>query len=158
MEPVCDARERAEAHADTRDVSVVRTNQTAVSTLALPRPELVPVEALRPYARNARTHSKRQINEIARSIDLFGFNNPVLIDASHTVLCGAGRLSKQRALIKALTAKALQGDTKALASLLSLHARMAAELPDDQDDAVHPDELAILRRFAPELLKPRKSK
>ena len=33
---------------------------------------------LRPYARKARTHSKKQVKQIARSINRFGFTNPVL--------------------------------------------------------------------------------
>ena len=35
---------------------------------------------LRPHPRNARTHSKRQIRQIARSIETFGFTNPILIN------------------------------------------------------------------------------
>ena len=35
---------------------------------------------LKPNPRNARTHSRRQIRQIADSIAAFGFNNPVLID------------------------------------------------------------------------------
>lgn len=69
-----------------------------VQTVAFPRAELVPIEALKPYPRNARTHSKRQIDEIASSIHRFGFVNPVLIDASRTVLCGNGRLAAARKL------------------------------------------------------------
>ena len=37
--------------------------------------------ALRPRANNPRTHSKKQIRQIADSIREFGFTNPVLIDA-----------------------------------------------------------------------------
>jgi hypothetical protein len=40
-----------------------------------------PTGSLRPYSGNARTHSPKQIKQIARSIERFGFNNPVLIDA-----------------------------------------------------------------------------
>jgi ParB-like chromosome segregation protein Spo0J len=36
--------------------------------------------SLRPYPRNARTHSKKQIRQIAESIRRFGFTAPVLID------------------------------------------------------------------------------
>ena len=39
-----------------------------------------PTSSLRPYSGNARTHSPKQIKQIARSIERFGFNNPVLID------------------------------------------------------------------------------
>ena len=42
--------------------------------------EMVRAEALKLYARNARTHSKRQIRQIADSIERFGFVNPVLVD------------------------------------------------------------------------------
>jgi hypothetical protein len=41
--------------------------------------ELISVSKLRPYAKNARTHSKKQIRQIADSIKTFGFTNPVLI-------------------------------------------------------------------------------
>ena len=37
--------------------------------------------ALTPYRRKARTHSKKQIRQIAESIERFGFTSPVLIDA-----------------------------------------------------------------------------
>jgi ParB family chromosome partitioning protein len=40
------------------------------------------IEALIPYARNARTDSDAQIAQIAGSIREFGFTNPVLIDAA----------------------------------------------------------------------------
>jgi len=61
------------------------------------------------------------------------------------------RVSKQRALIKSLMAKSLQGDVRAAAALLSLYARIITETPEDQP--VESDELQILRRFAPRLLK-----
>ena len=42
--------------------------------------------------RNPRTHSPRQVRQIARSIESFGFNVPVLIDAGRKVLAGHGRI------------------------------------------------------------------
>jgi hypothetical protein len=42
--------------------------------------EMLSVSTLKPDARNARTHSKKQIKQIARSIERFGFCNPILID------------------------------------------------------------------------------
>ena len=39
-----------------------------------------------PNPSNARTHSPRQIEQIARSIERFGFNNPVLIDDNNKSL------------------------------------------------------------------------
>ena len=41
--------------------------------------ELKSVQSLHPYNANARTHSKQQINQIADSIQEFGFTNLVLI-------------------------------------------------------------------------------
>ena len=51
-----------------------------------------PTHSLQPYARNARTHSPKQIKQIARSIERFGFNNPLLIDDGDQILAGHGRL------------------------------------------------------------------
>lgn len=53
---------------------------------------------LKPYARNARTHSKKQIRQIARSIKAFGFLNPVLIDSEHMVIAGHGRVEAAKEL------------------------------------------------------------
>ena len=55
-------------------------------------------EALRPWARNARTHSKKQIRQIAESIRTFGFTNPVLIDEAKTILAGHGRVAAAKLL------------------------------------------------------------
>ena len=54
--------------------------------------EHLPTAALIPYARNARTHSEAQVNQIAASIDEFGFTNPVLIDADNGIIAGHGRV------------------------------------------------------------------
>ena len=42
--------------------------------------------------RNSRTHSKKQLHQIAKSIEAFGFNNPVLIDEADTIIAGHGRV------------------------------------------------------------------
>lgn len=57
-----------------------------------------PLPDLRPDPRNARRHSKKQIEKIASSIRSFGFNVPVLIDRSGSVLAGHGRLEAAQAL------------------------------------------------------------
>lgn len=56
--------------------------------------------ALKPTARNARTHSRKQILQIARSMDRFGFTSPILIDEYDGVLAGHGRLeaAKERGM------------------------------------------------------------
>jgi len=66
----------------------------------------------------------------------------------------ARRVSKQRALIKSLMAKALQGDVRATAAVLALYARVITDLPDEEDSVVEENELQILRQFAPRLLRP----
>lgn len=60
--------------------------------------EQIPPTALRPWARNARTHSKKQLRQIAQSIETFGFTNPVLIDQANTILAGHGRVEAAKML------------------------------------------------------------
>lgn len=57
-----------------------------------------PVAAPAPYARNARTHSKKQIEQIAASMRQFGFTNPILVDDQNMVVAGHGRLEAARLL------------------------------------------------------------
>jgi len=45
------------------------------------------------YERNSRTHSKKQLKKIIRSISEFGWTNPLIVDENNMVLCGAGRLA-----------------------------------------------------------------
>ena len=56
------------------------------------------LEALKPYPRNARTHSKKQIRQIAVSIETFGWTNPVLVDASGGIIAGHGRVEAAKRL------------------------------------------------------------
>ena len=56
------------------------------------------VEDLQPYAGNARTHSDKQINQIAASMRTFGFTNPVLIDGTGSIVAGHGRVAAARRL------------------------------------------------------------
>ena len=60
--------------------------------------EVLPVSQLKPHPRNARRHSKQQIAEIARSIEQFGFTNPVLIDGANGILAGHGRVAAAQSL------------------------------------------------------------
>ena len=53
---------------------------------------------LTPWAKNARKHSKKQVQQIAESIRTFGFTNPVLIDQNHTILAGHGRVAAAMSL------------------------------------------------------------
>ena len=60
--------------------------------------ETVLVSALRPYPKNARIHSKKQIRQIAKSIEKFGFNNPVLVDDDNQIIAGHGRAEAAKLL------------------------------------------------------------
>lgn len=56
------------------------------------------IDALRPYSGNARSHSKRQIRQLADSIRHFGFTNPVLITDDDSILAGHGRVMAAKQL------------------------------------------------------------
>jgi hypothetical protein len=51
-----------------------------------------PTNSIKPEPRNARTHSKKQVAEIAASVRQFGFTNPLLIDVNGVIIAGHGRL------------------------------------------------------------------
>jgi DNA modification methylase len=62
------------------------------------RIELWPIDRLRPYERNPRTHSEAQVDQIAASMVEFGWTNPILIDENAGILAGHGRLLAARKL------------------------------------------------------------
>lgn len=62
------------------------------------RIERLAPDDLRPYAGNARTHSKKQIQQIGKSIERFGFTNPVLIDDGNGIIAGHGRVLAAKAI------------------------------------------------------------
>ena len=55
--------------------------------------EVLKTSKLLPYARNSRTHSEAQVQQIAASMAEFGFTNPILIDENDQIIAGHGRLS-----------------------------------------------------------------
>src|ERR1700727_483781 len=71
--------------------------------------EKLPIGQLHSWPRNARTHSRKQIRQIAESIRRFGFTNPVLIDGENRILAGHGRVEAARELSMA-TAPCLRVD------------------------------------------------
>ena len=60
--------------------------------------EQTSILALQARDRNARTHTKRQIRQIANSIERFGFTNPILTDDNLQILAGHGRLEAAKLL------------------------------------------------------------
>ena len=105
--------------------------------------ELICIDAIKPNPRNAHTHPKKQIRQLAKSIDAFGFTQPVIIDETETLLAGHGRLeaAKLRGLkkIPAIRLRGL-GEAKKRALLLADNKiaenagwdreRLAIELPE----------------------------
>jgi len=60
--------------------------------------EYMLVHELRAYPNNARTHSRKQLRQIANSIEKFGFCNPVLIDDDKQIIAGHGRVEAAKLL------------------------------------------------------------
>src|SRR5882757_11326692 len=75
-----------------------------------------PVGDLIPDPRNARTHPKRQIEQLRASIEAFGFTNPILADPDGRIIAGHGRLQAARAMglaeVPTITLSGLTGTQK----------------------------------------------
>lgn len=56
------------------------------------------ISKLKPYAKNARTHSQAQIEMISRSIREFGWTKPIIVDEKGMVLAGHGALEAAKLL------------------------------------------------------------
>ena len=50
------------------------------------------IKELKPYKKNAKKHNKEQVEQIANSIEEFGFTQPVIIDKNNCVVAGHGRI------------------------------------------------------------------
>src|SRR5215831_1321220 len=57
-----------------------------------------PIDQLKLDPRNPRLHSRRQVRQIARSIEAFGFNVPILVNGDLKVIAGHGRVLASRDL------------------------------------------------------------
>ncbi len=57
-----------------------------------------PIDALTPYPGNPRTHSPKQIRQIADSLKRFGWTNPVLVDDTGGIVAGHGRVAAAKLL------------------------------------------------------------
>lgn len=75
--------------------NVAAGSQPAVDPLKI---ELRPLSSLKPAKRNARTHSDKQIAQIAASIEQFGFLVPILVDSNGRIVAGHGRAEAARRL------------------------------------------------------------
>lgn len=59
---------------------------------------MVPIADLKPRPNNPRTHSKKQLRQVASSITRFGWTNPVIRDESNTIIAGHGRVEAAKLL------------------------------------------------------------
>lgn len=102
------------------------------------------ITALKPYSKNARTHGKKQIRQIAESIKCFGWTNPVLIDGDGGILAGHGRVEAARLLgLTAVPTIGIDGLTAAERRAYILADNRLAELAG-WDDEVLAGELQFL--------------
>ena len=82
----------------TRSPNRNHRDQVSQSNAFDPIVEWRRIDELTPYAQNARTHTKTQVQKIAASIEEFGFTCPVLIDADGGIIAGHGRVEAARRL------------------------------------------------------------
>src|SRR5271170_5056954 len=61
-----------------------------------PPVEWAPIETLRSNPKNTRTHSRKQIRQIAASISALGFLSPAVVDDQNMILAGHGRVEAAR--------------------------------------------------------------
>jgi len=60
--------------------------------------ESLPLSAIRPDPKNPRIHDRQQVRAIARSIEAFGFNAPILVRSDNQIVAGHGRLEAAKLL------------------------------------------------------------
>src|ERR1700735_2428463 len=79
------------------EFAVTANSKPASNAARPPRTPLsvvyLPLDRLKPDPGNARRHSAKQIGQLARSIETFGFNVPVLVDGDGAVIARHGRLA-----------------------------------------------------------------
>ena len=75
-----------------------RRSAPGAATFQHPAIEMRDIDRLSPNARNARRHSRKQIRQIAASIERFGFTVPIVVDEHGTILAGHGRVEAAKHL------------------------------------------------------------
>lgn len=71
------------------------------------------IKDLKPYKKNAKKHSKEQVEQIANSIKEFGFTQPVIVDKNNEVVAGHGRiLGAKKAGLKSVPTVCLEDLTE----------------------------------------------
>jgi len=60
--------------------------------------QYIPTENLTPYQNNAKKHPEKQVQQLAASIQQFGFINPIIVNSSKEIIAGHGRLEGAKVL------------------------------------------------------------
>ncbi len=76
--------------------NIFSSSNSHLESAGAPRIEWAPIATIRPNPKNARTHSRKQIRQIAASIRKLGFLNPLIVDEANMILAGHGRLEAAR--------------------------------------------------------------
>lgn len=110
--------------------------------------EYIPVEQLKPYGRNARKHTKKDISAIAHSIEEFGFDDPIGIWSDENLIVeGHGRLQAAKKLgMQEVPCIRLDHLTDAERRAYALAHNRTAEISDWLDDILQ-DEMQSLEAF-----------
>lgn len=58
----------------------------------------LPTEKLKPYEHNAKDHDETQVSNIAKSLEKYGWQNPILLDKDNVIIAGHGRLLAAKSL------------------------------------------------------------
>jgi len=88
----------------------------------------IAIDKLTPNVRNARTHSRKQIRQIADSIAAFGFVVPIVIDEDGVIIAGHGRYAAAKLNdLKEVPAIKVQGLSEAKRRALALADNRIAE-------------------------------
>lgn len=67
-------------------------NEELLAQMQKSKIEMIEVDKLVPYARNARTHSNQQVDQIVASLKEFGYTSPILLDGGTEIIAGHGRV------------------------------------------------------------------
>jgi hypothetical protein len=76
---------------ETRMLRKLMTKHDATVTLPPRQIEMVAIHRLKPAPQNARTHSKKQITQVANSMKRFGVINPLVVDGQNRIIAGHAR-------------------------------------------------------------------
>ena len=98
-DPKCSTEDKAPKAIKAPKTASAGDSKASEALVRLPgKLEHWPIDRLRPYERNPRTHSPDQITKIAASLLEFGWTNPILVDSDAGIIAGHGRLLAAREL------------------------------------------------------------